>query len=104
MLLDAWLLCGPRQQLVPEHALEEYLAAGRYYSWGGSAEREALLSSIKYVEAALRTHAPIHALGGFSQGALVAAAVAASEKGISHCASTEILLYHAVCDMLTSMR
>ena len=80
VLIDANVMCGPKPQLVPPHALDDYLRAGTYYGWGGSAHLEALEASLRHVEAAIRDHAPIDAIGGFSQGALVAAAVAASKQ------------------------
>ena len=80
VLIDAPEKCGPKENLVPPHALAEYRKAGVYYSWGGSADRGALRAAMRHVSRALRTHAPIDGIGGFSQGALLAATVAASGR------------------------
>ena len=80
VLIDAPLPCGAKPQLVPAHALDEYRRAGLYYSWGGSAHLEALEASLSHVDEALLEHSPIDAVGGFSQGALVAAATVASGR------------------------
>ena len=78
LLIDGSFASAPQPQLLPPHARDEYLRRPPHRGWGDCADKAALQRTIAYVQRAIRTHAPIDGICGFSQGGLVAAAVAAT--------------------------
>ena len=80
--IDGPLPSRDRPELWPTFARDLPMLRGRARSWGYVQKQTAACVVVEHVERMLRTHAPIHGIGGFSMGALVAAAVASQTSSV----------------------